>query len=435
MRFDDRLATVMAFETASEAGVAAAWRQLIDLMVQPHSVTAQDRTAAVDRLDALRPRVPAALRAAGARRLAGGAGFSLPTRSAPTDGDGMSDAVAPPAGNDPAAVPGAARRTSPVSSAPAEPTAESSGGSGAGDGPPSGFALLSDRAGMIVGAGGSQGARGLIGVSMPGGMNVDDAVGDALRRRVAFAAGRLTVARGGVAGEWRLDGRPGFSDATGRFLGFRMRGGREADRSAARRRAEEARETAHELRNPVGAVSGFAELIGAGLAGPVPPAAAARLATIRRTAGSLIRAVDDLDTVARLDARGGGAVTRRVAVAPIFWHALGEVRATADAHGVRLVGRCAPDLPDVRADDRLLLRLLARLTAQAVTGCARGQAVEASVTLATDGSVRTTFAGAAWNGASRGSAEHRLVEQLAARAGAAVRATAAELALRLPAAA
>lgn len=67
MRFDDSLKTVLSAETATGFGAQSSWRQLVDLIGRGR-VPADD--AAIERLHALRPHVPDAVRAASARALA-----------------------------------------------------------------------------------------------------------------------------------------------------------------------------------------------------------------------------------------------------------------------------------------------------------------------------------------------------------------------------
>ena len=67
MRFDDSLATVLAADTATVNGAAAAWRQLVDLAGRRRVA---DVDVAVARLRELRERVPAAVRGASGRALA-----------------------------------------------------------------------------------------------------------------------------------------------------------------------------------------------------------------------------------------------------------------------------------------------------------------------------------------------------------------------------
>ena len=67
MRFDDSLATVLAADTGSASGAAAAWRQLVDLIGRRRT---KDIAPALVRLRELRDRVPAAVRGASGRALA-----------------------------------------------------------------------------------------------------------------------------------------------------------------------------------------------------------------------------------------------------------------------------------------------------------------------------------------------------------------------------
>ncbi|HEU4961117.1 MAG TPA: HAMP domain-containing sensor histidine kinase [Sphingomonas sp.] len=66
MRFDDSLDTVLAADIVTPFGAETAWRQLIDLIGRRRAVASAEAMA---RLDTLRQRVPAAVRAASARAL------------------------------------------------------------------------------------------------------------------------------------------------------------------------------------------------------------------------------------------------------------------------------------------------------------------------------------------------------------------------------
>ena len=67
MRFDDRLDTVLGADMATPFGAQSAWRQLTDLIGRRRAAPTAD---AIERLRAIRPRVPARVRAASARSLA-----------------------------------------------------------------------------------------------------------------------------------------------------------------------------------------------------------------------------------------------------------------------------------------------------------------------------------------------------------------------------
>jgi len=67
LRFDDRLDTVLGADMATPFGAQSAWRQLTDLIGRRRAAPSAD---AIDRLRAIRPRVPSRIRAASARSLA-----------------------------------------------------------------------------------------------------------------------------------------------------------------------------------------------------------------------------------------------------------------------------------------------------------------------------------------------------------------------------
>lgn len=72
MRFDDKLATVLARPLADAGSRAAAWRQIIDILAQDHDggVDHRQRAAALTLLRRIRPSVPQAVRAESVRAIA-----------------------------------------------------------------------------------------------------------------------------------------------------------------------------------------------------------------------------------------------------------------------------------------------------------------------------------------------------------------------------
>lgn len=201
---------------------------------------------------------------------------------------------------------------------------------------------------------------------------VDAGVAGAVRGRRRFADARLEVAGGSnAAGSWRIAGVPDFDRASGRFIGYRGVARRPARHQRAEASAsDQLRALVHELRTPVGAVSGFAELIETELLGPVPSAYRERAGAIRAEAGQLLAAIDDLDTAARIE---GGALELRpgsVALRPLIDRIVADLRPLAEMRGARLEasGKRAHVAADDRATERLLARLLAALVAAAQPG-------------------------------------------------------------------
>lgn len=108
-----------------------------------------------------------------------------------------------------------------------------------------------------------------------------------------------------MAGAWRIDAAPAFSQPGGRFAGYRGRLRRIIPRSKSARAERDRdliRQTLHELRTPVGAIQGFAELIQQQLFGPVPNEYRALAAAVAVDAARLLAGFDEIDRLARLEA-------------------------------------------------------------------------------------------------------------------------------------
>ena len=137
---------------------------------------------------------------------------------------------------------------------------------------------------------------------------LDSGTRTALIKRHPFHDGRLELdAAPAVSGEWRIDGAPRFESASGRFLGYFLRLQRpmaegEEDESAGDSPADVMRQTLHELRTPVNAIQGFAEIIQQQLFGPVPNAYRALAAGIAVDAAKLLAGFEEIDRLTQLEA-------------------------------------------------------------------------------------------------------------------------------------
>jgi hypothetical protein len=117
-----------------------------------------------------------------------------------------------------------------------------------------------------------------------------------------------------LAGTWTATGVPAFDPGSGRFLGYRGLArrtdgatpaaavGRETDMDALR-------ELVHEIKTPLNAIIGFAEIIDGQYLGPAHRKYRERAAVIVGQARQLLEAVEDLDFAARL--RAARATTKR----------------------------------------------------------------------------------------------------------------------------
>ncbi len=114
-----------------------------------------------------------------------------------------------------------------------------------------------------------------------------------------------------LAGTWSATGVPAFDPATGRFLGYRGLA-RRTDGTAPRAEpgaetdVEALREMVHEIKTPLNAIIGFAEIIDGQYLGPAHLRYRERAATIVGQARQLLEAVEDLDFAATLRANPVG---------------------------------------------------------------------------------------------------------------------------------
>ena len=200
---------------------------------------------------------------------------------------------------------------------------------------------------------------------------VDDCVERAFVIRAPFRDCLLELGDDGLmAGEWQISGAPAFAPGDGRFIGYRgiaRRGLPEPEPLPPRASGvlpsghDALREMIHEIKTPLNAIIGFAEIIDGQYFGPAHRRYRERAAEIVTNARSLLEAAEDLDFVAKLQtARGGGGEgTDFASFLPGFIESL---LARAAAVGVSL-DVDAPDRQGVcTLEPELTERLLHRFT-------------------------------------------------------------------------
>lgn len=208
---------------------------------------------------------------------------------------------------------------------------------------------------------------------------VDDCVERAFTVRAPFRDCTLELGDDGqLAGTWTISGAPAFAPTDGRFIGYRgvARRGPPEDEPAPVAEPgpvghDALREMIHEIKTPLNAIIGFAEIIDGQYFGPAHRRYRERAADIVINARSLLTAAEDLDFVARLQSQrsGGGEGTDLAEFLPGFAEALREHGAKAEVSvDVDIAGAEGRSALDPELTNRLLHRFTEALLGAAEPG-------------------------------------------------------------------
>ncbi|WP_421854403.1 histidine kinase dimerization/phospho-acceptor domain-containing protein [Novosphingobium sp.] len=140
----------------------------------------------------------------------------------------------------------------------------------------------------------------------------DPATLAAARARLPVTGGRLEFEGPGmIEGAWQIDAVPAFAPDTGHFLGWHARlrrppilsvaGMPAANDDEASRSADRLRQMLHELRTPINAIQGFAELIQQQMLGPTPHQYRSLAAGIASDAARMLAGFEDVERLALLE--------------------------------------------------------------------------------------------------------------------------------------
>ncbi|MBO9697134.1 MAG: HAMP domain-containing histidine kinase [Sphingopyxis sp.] len=136
----------------------------------------------------------------------------------------------------------------------------------------------------------------------------DGVAAGAFRQRAEIINARMLLeGTPAEAGEWRFSALPWFDPATGQFRGYRAsarrphQGEMPFGRTAPQDSGDSIRQLIHELRSPLNAISGFAQIISGQMFGPVSHGYRAMAETIIADAAAVQTIIDDLETAARND--------------------------------------------------------------------------------------------------------------------------------------
>jgi len=176
-----------------------------------------------------------------------------------------------------------------------------------------------------------------------------------------------------VAGTWQVSGMPAFDPPTGRFVGYRGVAKR-ADAPAGGAIASVSdpnslRELVHEIKTPLNAIMGFAQIIQAQMFGPASTSYQSRATEIVAQSHLLLAAIDDLDLAARLQAGSLEDDASRTELASLLAAVVASLKESTEGSGVVLRLVAEPQLPPCEVTSVVAERLVHRLI-QALIDCA-----------------------------------------------------------------
>jgi hypothetical protein len=226
---------------------------------------------------------------------------------------------------------------------------------------------------------------------------VDGQAAGGFEKRSPFRDARFTVAgEGPASGDWRISGIPFFDSASGAFQGYRGTARRPRPDEIARTAVEDAppgvfgtqfpadslRQLIHELRTPLNAIIGFSEMIEGQYMGPAAMPYRSRAATIMEQARSLLTAVDDLDTAARIESRRLELEDGAADAVALLVRLHDSYERVAAQRGAAITMRIAEGLPRARVEPGAAERMFGRLLAGTIGLAGEGETIALSLTLA-----------------------------------------------------
>jgi signal transduction histidine kinase len=245
--------------------------------------------------------------------------------------------------------------------------------------------LVIDAAGTITASDGVEpallvGHTPFVAASPAAAASVDPATLAAFRGRRPIAAGSLTLdGAARIAGAWRIDAVPQFGADGGQFIGYRARLRRRPPaakpaqaRIAGQGGADVLQQLLHELRTPINAIQGFAELIQQQLLGPTPHQYRSLAASIAADAARMLAGFEDVERLVRLESGRARIEPGEADLAAIMTRLVAQLEPLITPREIRLRWT-VPDEPvpiaiDPAEAEPILWRLLSTLFGAAAPG-------------------------------------------------------------------
>ena len=215
---------------------------------------------------------------------------------------------------------------------------------------------------------------------------VDEEVVRAFARRAPFRDADMKVAGEGlVAGAWKISGLPAFDPTDGRFAGYRGIAQRESAPPPVKRESsadmltdpDSLRELVHEIKTPLNAIMGFAEIIQGQYLGPADHRYRERAGDIVAQARLLLGAIDDLDFAAKVHSTGGD--TRRVDLGMLLQSAGETLAEVAAARGVEIELASGSDNCIAALEPEIADRLIVRFGSAMIESASAGEHLRIAV--------------------------------------------------------
>jgi signal transduction histidine kinase len=122
----------------------------------------------------------------------------------------------------------------------------------------------------------------------------------------------------------------------------------------------------HELRTPLNAIQGFGSILADGVAGDLQPGQTTYLRKMLDSSENMLKLVNDLLDMSRVQAGRFSLDRQVVALAPLLGSVLASLSPEAAHKGHTLANELLPSLPDVLADPQRLSQVLSNLVTNAI---------------------------------------------------------------------